>query len=184
MARCVCALPLHRRRRGSSGRPKTTMRRRKRPRARRRTTTWSSAECVKTEGSCCAATPARPPTTSTAWTRLCPRYPTGSGCVRVAWWACSAEGKSDLRSFYVWNRREPVMEPLQLFYSAVRWRRLGAYGNVGFNPDASSLPLPALYDHKWPLQLLFKSNLRRQHPSIHFCRAGGGCWQQSHPSCH
>lgn len=80
----ICA---SRRRRASSGRPKTKRRRRRSPLARRRTTTWSFAECAKTEESCFAVTPARPPTTSTAWTHPSRRYPTGSGCVRGAWWA-------------------------------------------------------------------------------------------------
>ena len=53
---------------------------------RRMTTTWSSVGCVKTEESCCAATPAPPRTTSTAWTPRCPRSPTESGCVRDARW--------------------------------------------------------------------------------------------------
>lgn len=56
---------------------------------RRMTTTWSSVGCVKTEASCCAATPAPHPTTSIVWTRRCQRSPTESGCVRDARWAAS-----------------------------------------------------------------------------------------------
>lgn len=76
---------LLRRRRESSGRPKMRRRTRRSQQERRRTTTWSSVEFVKMEESCCAATPVRPPTTSTASTRLFLRSPTGSGYAPAAW---------------------------------------------------------------------------------------------------
>lgn len=79
-----------RRRRASSGRHE-----RSRPRARRTTTlattrrttsTWSSVAFVKMAANCSAATPAPRRTTSTAWTRRCPRSPTESGSARAARW--------------------------------------------------------------------------------------------------
>lgn len=80
--------------------------------------------------------------------------------------------------------RAPGMELHLLFYAAARWRQLGTYGNVGYNLDASSLPLPALgATSKWLLQSLFKLNLRWQHPSIRISCAGGGWSGGAHPSC-
>lgn len=123
----VCVLFSARRRKGFSGRRKKKTLRSLRKSVmkegwwsqdqeerKRKMITWSSAECVKTEGSCYAVTPALPLITYTASTPHCLKYPTESGSAPDVQWVVQNWTRKYWigLNWYIWT----VSEWVELLY--------------------------------------------------------------------